>query len=81
MSQSSLPRIFYRRGVPLWRDVVVLQWIAQVLSAVVVLGFMAFFVRNVLRGAEARGLSWGYGFLSEAAGFPISESLLPYDAS
>lgn len=81
MSQSSLTRIFYRRGVPVWRDVVVLQWIAQILSAVIVLGFMAFFVSNILQAAEARGLSWGYGFLTEAAGFPISESVIDYDAS
>ena len=79
MSQSSLTRVFYRKGVPLWRDVVVLQWIAQILSAVLVLGFMWFFVSNVLRGAEARGLSWSYNFLKEAAGFPISESIIPYD--
>jgi general L-amino acid transport system permease protein len=79
MSQPSLPRVFYRRGVPLWRDVVVLQWVAQILSAVLVLVFMWFFVSNVLRGAEARGLSWSYNFLSEAAGFPISESIIPYD--
>ncbi|HSR31228.1 MAG TPA: ABC transporter permease subunit, partial [Anaerolineae bacterium] len=72
-------RIFYRTGVPLWRDVVVLQWIAQILSAVLVLGFMWFFVSNVLQAAEARGLSWSYGFLREAAGFPISESVIPYD--
>jgi general L-amino acid transport system permease protein len=45
------------------------------------LGFMAFLVGNVLRAAEVRGLSWSYDFLDEAAGFPISESLLPYDAS
>ncbi len=81
MSQSSVTRIFYRKGVPLWRDAVVLQWIAQILSAIIIIGFMAFFVRNVLQAAEARGLSWGYGFLDEAAGFPISESLIPYDAS
>jgi len=81
MSQSSFTRFFYRKGVPFWRDVVVLQWIAQILSAVIVIGFMAFFIRNVLQAAEARGLSWGYGFLDEAAGFPISESLIPYDAS
>jgi general L-amino acid transport system permease protein len=42
---------------------------------------MVFFIRNVLAAAEVRGLSWGYGFLDEAAGFPISESLIPYDAS
>jgi general L-amino acid transport system permease protein len=79
MSQSSLPRFFYRKGVPLWRDVVVLQWVGQILSAVVVIGFMIFFVGNVLQAAEARGLSWGYNFLREAAGFPISESAIPYD--
>ncbi len=81
MSRSSLPRVFYRKGVPLWRDAVILQWVAQILSAIVVIGFMVFFVSNVLQAAEARGLSWGYGFLDEAAGFPISESLIPYDAS
>jgi general L-amino acid transport system permease protein len=26
-------------------------------------------------------LSWSYSFLKEAAGFPISESIIPYDAS
>jgi general L-amino acid transport system permease protein len=81
MSQSSYTRIFYRKGVPFWRDVVVLQWIAQILSAVIVIGFMVFFISNVLQAADARGLSWGYDFLDEAAGFPISESLIPYDAS
>jgi general L-amino acid transport system permease protein len=40
---------------------------------------MWFFVSNVLRAAEARGLSWNYNFLSESAGFPISESVIPYD--
>ena len=79
MSQSSLSRVFYRKGVPLWRDVVVLQWVAQILSAILVFGFMWFFVSNVLRGAEVRGLSWSYSFLKEAAGFPISESIIPYD--
>ncbi|MFC2031266.1 amino acid ABC transporter permease [Chloroflexota bacterium] len=81
MSQPTGPRFLYRKGVPLWRDEVVLQWIAQILSAIVVIAFIAFFVRNVLQAAEARGLSWGYGFLSEAAGFPISESVIPYDPS
>ena len=81
MSQSSYTRFFYRKGVPFWRDVVVLQWIAQILSAVIVIGFMIFFISNVLQAADARGLSWGYDFLDEAAGFPISESLIPYDAS
>lgn len=80
-SSSSLPRFLTRKGVPLWRDVVVLKWAAQLISAVVVLGFLYFFIRNVLDAAEARGLGLGYGFLDGAAGFPIAESPIPYDPS
>lgn len=57
----------------------VLQWIAQILSAVLVLGFLWFFVSNVLQAAEVRGLSWSYAFLEETSGFPVSESVIPYD--
>ena len=39
MSQSSFTRFFYRKGVPFWRDVVVLQWIAQILSAAMMLRY------------------------------------------
>jgi general L-amino acid transport system permease protein len=81
MSQSSWSRLLYRRGVPLWRDVVVLQWVAQIVSAVVVVGFTIFFISNVLEAANARGLGLGYGFLDDAAGFPLPESVLEYDPS
>lgn len=81
MSQSALTRVFYRRGVPIWRDVVVLQWVAQIVSAVLVIAFLVFFVGNVLRAAEARGLSLSYGFLDTASGFPLPESVLPYNAA
>lgn len=80
-SQSSLTRIFYRRGVPLWRDVVVLKWVAQIVSAVLIIGFLIFFISNILEAAEARGLGLGYGFINQAAGFPLPESILPYDPS
>jgi general L-amino acid transport system permease protein len=81
MSQSSLNRIFYRRGVPFWRDAVILQWIAQIVSAILVVGFLVFFLSNVLKVANARGLGLGYGFITQAAGFPLPESVLPYDPS
>ncbi|MFZ2358587.1 MAG: ABC transporter permease subunit [Anaerolineae bacterium] len=80
-SSSSLPRFLTRKGVPLWRDVVVLKWVAQIISAILVLGFLAFFISNVLQAAEARGLGLGLGFLRSAAGFPIAESAVPYDPS
>jgi len=60
---------------------VVLQWVAQIASAVLVIAFLVFFVGNVLRAAEARGLSLSYGFMDTASGFPLPESVLPYDAA
>jgi len=58
-----------------------LQWVAQIVSAVLVIVFLVFFVSNVLRAAEARGLSLSYGFIDTASGFPLPESVLPYDAA
>ncbi len=81
MSQASFTRFFYRRGVPLWRDVKVLQWVAQIVSAILIIGFLVFFVSNILQAAEDRGLGLGFGFLDDAAGFPLPEAVLEYDPS
>ncbi|MDW8317292.1 MAG: ABC transporter permease subunit [Anaerolineae bacterium] len=78
---SSLPRFLTRKGVPLWRDVEVLKWTAQIVSAALVIWFVYFFISNVIRAANARNLGLGYGFLDNAAGFPIAESVVPYDPS
>lgn len=78
LNRRTIPSFLTRQGVPLWRDVVVLQWIAQVVSAIIVLAFLAFFVGNVLRAAEVRGLSLGFDFISQAAGFDLPESVIAY---
>jgi general L-amino acid transport system permease protein len=81
MSQHSRIQVVTRSGIPLWRDERVIQGIAQVVSAVLVIGFLVFFVSNVLQAARDRGLSLGYDFVSESAGFPLGESVIPYDPS
>lgn len=78
---STLPRFLTRKGVPLWRDVEVLQWVAQILSAVLIIGFLLFFIGNVLRAADARGLDLGYSWVDDSAGFPLGESIIEYDPS
>ena len=81
MLESHLPRFLYRKGVPLWRDVVVLKWVAQIVSAILVIALIFFLISNLLQAAEARGLGLGFSFLRVAAGFPMSESVIPYDPS
>jgi ABC-type amino acid transport system permease subunit len=75
MSSNQPGRFLYRKGVPIWRDIVVLQWAAQVISAILVIGFIYFLISNVLQAAEARGLGLGFRFLSLEAGFPVGDTL------
>ena len=78
-SRSSL--LTYQ-GVPLWRDDRVIKGVVQVVSAFIVVGFLYFFITNVLSAAEDRNLALGFDFLREAAGFPIGESIfIQYEPS
>lgn len=79
--QPSAEAIQYQSEVPFWRDERVLRATAQVVSAVVVIGLLVLGVINILNAAEERGLSLGFDFIQEAAGFPIGESDIPYDPS
>ena len=78
---ARLSHRFAYRGAAPWRDVRVLRAVAQLVSAVVVVSVLAFFVSNLLAAAEARGISLGFGFLNEAAGFDLGESVIDYDPS
>ncbi len=73
--------IEFHSQIPLWRDERVLRIFAQIVSAIVVIGLLFLAVINFLNAAEQRGLSLDFGFLGEAAGFPIGESDIPYDPS
>ena len=74
-------RLLTYRGIPLWRDVRVLQATGQLVSVVVVVSILVFFVANLLSAADERGLSLGFDFLDQEAGFPIGESVIDYDES
>jgi general L-amino acid transport system permease protein len=107
MSQDTHIQIVTEGSIPLWRDERVLKAAAQVVSAVAVIGFIIFFIGNVLQAAHARGLKLGvdflpvpveesaghpvgptimgrrvvtqFDFLDQTAGFPLGESVIPYD--
>jgi general L-amino acid transport system permease protein len=66
------------KAIPFYRDERFLRAAVQVLSAVLVIGFLLWVLNNFLRAAEARSLSLSFGFLREQAGFPISDPAIPY---
>lgn len=67
-----------RRAIPLWRDIRVLRLLAQVSFLVIVLGFLAYLMRNMLGALQQQGMALGFGFLRLTSGFDIGEYLIPY---
>jgi general L-amino acid transport system permease protein len=68
-------------SIPFYRDERVLRIIAQVVSTIIIVGFLIWAVLNFLRAAEARNMTLTFGFLKEAAGFPISNPPIEYEPS
>jgi len=60
------------KAIPFYRDERILKIIAQIVSTVAIFGFLIWAVINFLNAAEARNMELSFGFLKEAAGFPIS---------
>ena len=72
-------RLLQYQGIPLWRNVVFLQFTLQIVSAVLVLSFLAFFFTNLFREIDQREIPFGFSFLDRSTGIPIGETLIRYD--
>lgn len=65
----------------MWRDERVLRVIVQVIVLLAVGLLIAFLLRNLTTQMAERGLSLGFGFLDQTAGFDIAETPIPYKAT
>ncbi len=72
---------YFPKKIPIWRDERVLKAVAQIISSLIVLGFLYWVIGNFIAITQQRGMPLTYGFLKEAAGFPIKESFIPYDST
>ena len=73
--------ILYPGGIPLWRNVVFIQWVVQIVSAIIVIAIVSGFIFNVANEIRDREIPFGFSFLDEAAQIPIGESVIHYDPS
>ena len=53
--------------------------IFQILALVAVIGCAYYFTSNMFENIESRGITTGFGFLENRAGFGISQTLIAYD--
>ena len=68
-------------GAPWWRDRRVVPWLVQGAVGLVVLLLVAFLLGNLVRNLSAAGLLLTWRWLGQPAGFDLSETLLPFNAS
>ena len=66
-------------AIPFYRDERILKMIAQIVSTVAIFGFLIWAVINFIKAADARNMELSFGFLKEAAGFPISNPPIEYE--
>ena len=64
---------------PFWNDPDKRAIFFQVLILAAVFAFFAYIFNNTLHNLEKRGISTGFEFLNNEAGFGILMSLIPYD--
>jgi general L-amino acid transport system permease protein len=78
MAPQNMPQTSASK-VPLWRQPAFRAALFQILLVLGILAFGYFLLSNTLQNMERRGITTGFGFLSNEAGFGILKSLIPYD--
>ena len=71
-------RVLEKTTIPFYRDERVLQIFAQIISAVLIIGALILAIINFIKAADARNMDLTFRFLSEKAGFPISNPPIDY---
>ena len=69
------------KGIPVWRHVQVIQWTTQIVSGVLVVALIAWFLTNVGNAIQDREIPHGFGFLDISYTAGIGHSFLPYGES
>jgi len=69
------------QGIPIWRNVYVIQWASQIVSGVLVVVLVSWFFVNIGNAIQDRDIPYGFSFLSREYQTPIGQHFLPYESS
>ena len=81
MTTRQLPRFLIYQDIPVWRHAVIIQWTAQVASAIIVVALVVWFFANIANAITDRNISYSFTFLSREYQTPISDFFIPYESS
>ncbi len=78
---GAIGRMLTYQGIAVWRHIRIIQWVLQIVSAVLVVALVAWFFTNIVSAVQEREIPHGFGFLDRAYQTPIGEHFIPYESS
>ena len=78
---ATIPRYLTYRGVPIWRNVYIIQWATQIATGVLVVFLVGWFFVNIANAIQDRDIPYGFNFLSREYQTPIGQHFLAYESS
>ena len=78
---AKLPRGLTYDGIPIWRHARIIQWVLQIVSAVLVVTLVVWFFANIGNAIADRDIPYGFTFLGREYQTPIGEHFIPYESS
>jgi len=69
------------QGIPIWRNVQIIQWASQIASGVLVVVLVSWFFINIGNAIQDRDIPYGFSFLSREYQTPIGQHFLSYESS
>ena len=78
---SFITRTLTYENIPIWRHDRIIQWVTQILSAILVVALVVWLFANMTSAIDTRDIPFGFNFLSREYQTPIGEHFIPYESS
>jgi general L-amino acid transport system permease protein len=78
---ATMLRSLTYQGIPIWRNIYVVQWASQIVSGLLVVVLVSWFIVNIGNEIQARDIPYGFSFLSREYQTPIGQHFLAYKSS
>ena len=78
---SLITRVLTYEDIPVWRHTLVIQWVLQIVSAILVVALVVWLFTNMSLTIEDRNIPFGFDFLDREYQTPIGEHFIPYESS
>ena len=78
---AQLRQVLTYQGIEVWRHTKVQQWTLQIVSGILVVVLVVWFLTNIATAVQDREIPHGWSFLDREYQTPIGHTFIPYESS